>query len=124
MPRWGLTAMIVMLGAMPIGPNMPTLADGHNKTSDSVPFGQPRPGSLDDGWRRTVDGWEHVGHWQALGATFHKATDVEPPPTIPSSDHLAIVPGRRLDFHPAALALLQVTVLVCLTVFLSTPARA
>jgi hypothetical protein len=61
----------------------------------------PSPTSGDDGWRWTADGWENIRTWQ------------QPPRPYPAVQPLRVVllaheyQGIRYDFHPAALALLQ-----------------
>jgi len=64
----------------------------------------PSPQSGDDGWRWTANGWEHIKTWD------------QPPRPYPSPAALRTVllakeyQGPRYDFHPAALALLQLGV--------------
>lgn len=101
------------------------LAEGNDQAAASVPFGQPRPGSFDDGWRRTASGWEHIASWPtfARAAAAVGRDEQRRISTIPHPEHLALLPGRRLDFHPAALALLLVMVVFGLTSF-SRPAGA
>ena len=52
----------------------------------------PAAAPIDDGWRRTATGWEQTAAWR-LAATTSPA------------------PTWRVDFHPAALALLQALVI-------------
>ena len=47
---------------------------------------------IEDGWRRTASGWEQIADWR-LAAAYSS------------------VPSWRVDFHPAALALLQALVI-------------
>jgi hypothetical protein len=69
-------------------------------------------GSHDDAWRRTASGWERVSGWQA------QASNSMPARTARID---AGVPSARFDTHPAALALLQIGVVVGALAFYSRP---
>ena len=66
-------------------------------TSDAAP--------IDDGWRRTANGWEQIAAWQ-----------------VPATS--SPVPARRLDFHPGAMALLQALVIAAAFRFFSGKTQA
>lgn len=93
--------------------------------AEIVPFGQVRPGSyrvapesFDDGWRRTVNGWEHIADWPefaSLAADWERSGWRVVTPA--DAEQVALVPGWRLDFHPAVLAALMVAFLAALARF-------
>ena len=123
MPRCSIVAILtfaaVVTGACVVPLVAPPVAVGQGSSQASIPFGRPRPGSYDDGWRRTADGWENISDWQASAASpgafeadLHWRME-----TVSSAEELALVPGWRLDFHPAALALLQMVLLAWLAGF-------
>lgn len=94
------------------------LADANGRSGfESAPFGQPRTAPHDDGWRRTADGWERIDRWGEYASIYPGAAEPYVGSSNAASNHLAFGPGGRLDFHPAALALLQVTVLVWIATF-------
>lgn len=126
MPRCSIVAILTFAAVVTCNCTAPLLATGQGGAHAPVPFGQPRPGSYDDGWRRTADGWENIADWRAVVASAEAIDQdlrwrVE---TVTSPDELALVPGWRLDFHPAGLALLQVALLAWLAGFSATTRSA
>ena len=120
MGRCGIVAILTFAAVATCNLAGPPPAVGQEADSTMVPFGHPRPGSYDDGWRRTAAGWENIADWQVVAAA-DAVTEAERMQwrveTEAFAEDLALVPGWRLDFHPAALALLQLAVLAWLAGF-------
>lgn len=116
MRSWRLMAIFAVAAAVTNAVSPSLFAEQTVEAFTPVPFGQPRPRSIDDGWRRTASGWENMADWQVVAyapATFAVEGD-KPFSAIPNAEHLSLLPGWRLDFHPAALALLLVAILAWL----------
>lgn len=70
----------------------------------------------DDGWRRTEQGWERIAVWQSRAmATASIPTYPSPPPRTEST--------LRWDTHPAALAFVQLGVVLFALLRLPAGAR-
>jgi hypothetical protein len=72
--------------------------------SAAQPESSAQAAPADDGWRRTVDGWERMESWsrgpvarRTWRTSHHSVVSVEN----------EAVPARRSDFHPAILVVLQ-----------------
>jgi hypothetical protein len=122
-----LFVVVGVLTVLAISTESSNMAKAPRETVDRVvPFGQPRMAEADDGWRRTADGWENISEWKSYATdpspiASRKAPAIE---AIPSSHHLALIPGWRVDFHPAFLAFFQVTLIAWLLGFAAQPDRA
>ena len=68
-------------------------------------WNKPRATRADDGWRRTENGWERIAAWQNQ-ATATASVPVYPAPPPPAHT------TSRWDTHPAAVALVQLAIVL------------
>lgn len=71
-----------------------------------------RPGDASDSWRRTAQGWERAGNWNTKNKNSRSPHDSSAA-TARSASML------RLDMHPAALALGQLSAVLAALAFFS-----